>query len=1519
MPRIGRRYLPPVYWAWNFQRFFRNPVRWTIRRAIAIPAISLGFIRIGLNRIRLSFLGFSITLSRFGIRINIPILSFLLGLISSVFGGLFGGLFRGSKGRGRSKGGAGSSGGSGQRGRGEKNSGGAESSRGGGSDGPRGDGPRPNSGSERDGSGNEQGGERGGGESGREATSSGERSQSGEPRNSNGQASRSTSTRDSTREQRIRDYIQDAKGRNEELRRQTTNRRMQLEDAERADRERTDQLRQAYEKERDDAERESRERQTDDRRDSEARERDNEDARHGQERRKREEQDRVEREGGNRVQQERRAEEHRQREARVDELRKDDEPSKERDLEERDRWTREREERERAEEKVRQHEADVEQKTQEERERREREREARDREVGDRQKRRKRRTDRRDERRSRPISYEDVSASPEGREFDIAGELPSGRVLLEASAGTGKTFNLTSLVVRYVVEDLVPIESFLIVTFTRSAAAELRKKTRDKLLEALSHLEHGKQPDPKDRWLIPVLAVESEDERQDRIELLRDAVSGLDGAMITTIHGFCQRTLAQIGVRNGGLALDKVGDGTDSQSSGVVRDTLLATLARDINYFGEDVAKSPEKIDKQIREVVDALTANSALPHPLHGSPAGVAEHWVSTVDAIREKQEKARRLSGETSFDDLILVLQRIITSRELGAEVRTQLAAQYKVLMIDEFQDTDAKQWEIFNELFVGNSGSKRSGDDQVALIMVGDPKQAIYRFRGADINAYLRATSSDDGLARFKLSTNHRSDRRLITATNALLKRRQFGHERIAYVQVTSPSDAPDGALTGAGAPLQIRWLPSHEELLDGGKSLKVDIARPHIADDLANHVVQLLSHGEIHEKNGRRPVQESDITILVRAKDDANPVVDALQRRGVPVIQSRLESVVNTEAAAQLSLLLTALDGYADARTVRALAFGWFVNLPYQDLLDEQQVESLQSRCAMWADELSQHGIFGFYQRFRLDNQVVEAIASRAAQRGVESLERLQTDLEHIVELLHARTERLPLDARGYLLELSMLSSQPGDPEVQERRTESDLNAVNVTTIHSSKGLEYPIVLLPYPKAVRNDKPYVYSIGPDRFVDSAPLVDWEANGLTVDDRKELAREEADGDDMRLAYVALTRAKYQTVMWWANTRNMGASPLAKIFFDETAASRTSVKVPKDSDVRAMFSKFRSDAPGSLEVIELPPRIDVAVKSKTNSAESPVVSAATLKRGELARSDFWRWSYSAIKKSMTSTVGDSQSGSHDEPWQSIDVGGSETSPLQSQPSGSAYGSWIHEFMESLDFTQLDLPAHLGATFDAMPVFDGADRAAHVTGLRMAIETPLDQIAQNFSLRTLARADRLDEASFLLEVGSGRSPVRLVELARIVAADTTHPFTEYFSRMADNANTRTFQGLLTGSLDGLFRVRRAQGPSYLVVDYKTNKLRSYDFETMRNEMELHDYPLQALIYSVGLHRMLKMRVQGYVPNLHLAGSAYLFLRGMIGPETPQTTMGRNGVFSWSYSPATIEAVDQWFAGETLS
>ena len=1409
MPRIGRAYLRPVYWVWNVARFVKNPGRYLWRRALGIPAIGFGPIRIGLNRFRISILGFSFGISARGITFRIPIISFLLGLLGGIFN-LFGG------GRGKRKGG-----------------------------------------SDR---------KRGGGDGGKKGKSG-----ATERHERNGQVAR--------------EQIAKCESRIAALNRKIGERRQRIGEEDQRDRAKVEELR-------DRAKRGDREQQ-----DLESVEKREQVEGEKREREKQETEEREKREQVEGEKREKAAREKREREKReqVEREKRDAAAHKERESEEREkrdaaaRNERDREEREkRKKEKRKQHKDAV--------------------------------TEWKDARKDRDLRTQGKVTNAD-QEFDIAGDIPLGRVLLEASAGTGKTFNLTSLVVRYVVEEMVAIDDFLIVTFTRSAAANLREKTREKLMAALGALESRVSPDGLEKWLQPILNVKTDEAREFRINLLRDAITRLDGAMITTIHGFCQRTLSEVGLRTGGLSLDQVGASADSGSGAVIRDVVLSALARDVDHFGEDVANDPAKAETQIKQVVSALVSNSARAHPKATAENSITDKWVGAVGDVLSRQELARRNSGATSFDDLITELERIIQDDTVGADIKSHLRRRYKVILIDEFQDTDSKQWSIFNSIFQGVDSSPAGDHDQEgqrALIMVGDPKQAIYRFRGADINAYLQATSNDETVQRFNLATNFRSDRQLIKATNALLKDRQFGDERISYVQVTSPDKAPSGALSGAGAPLQIHWLPAHKELLAGGKSLTVDVARESIAEDLVNHVILLLNEGEIASKRGKRKVRESDITVLVRGKNDAIPIIEALRRRDIPVIQNSLESVLNTEAARQLSLLLRALENYSDARVVRALAFSWFVNVEHAKLLDEQFAETLQERCAFWADELKQFGIFAFYQRFRLDRQVVESIAARASQRGVESLERLLTDLEHVVELLHSRTERVPLDARGYLLELSSLATQPGEPEAQERRTESDLNAVKITTIHSSKGLEYPIVLIPFPKALQNKKPYVYSLEDGRFVDAAPLVEWTVEDLTEDERKRLAREEIDGDELRLFYVAATRAEFQTVIWWANTKGMGSSPLAKILFDETGSSRENVKVPKDDSVRDKLRELETLAPGLLTVKELAPTIEsLARHTVPRPAEQPP-QVAKLSRVELSRSSYWRWSYSAVKNSFNEHDYEAKSGGGDEPWRAAST--DEIDPaliLQSQPAGADYGTWFHKLMESIDFAHPDLSKHIGEIFDRRP-YVNADRQVHISGVSAAIDTPLDQISQGFSLRTLSPSDRLDELDFLVGLGATDNAPRLIELAAMVAADDSHPFAEYFSNIAKAAEARSYQGLLKGSLDGLYRVRGEQVDKFVIVDFKTNRLRNYDYESMKQEMMLHDYPLQALIYTVALHRFLKTRLSSYQPSLHLAGSAYLFIRGMVGVDTPQIDGVRAGVFSWSYSPSIVERANQWFAGQPL-
>ena len=377
------------------------------------------------------------------------------------------------------------------------------------------------------------------------------------------------------------------------------------------------------------------------------------------------------------------------------------------------------------------------------------------------------------------------------------------------------------------------------------------------------------------------------------------------------------------------------------------------------------------------------------------------------------------------------------------------------------------------------------------------------------------------------------------------------------------------------------------------------------------------------------------------------------------------------------------------------------------------------------------------------------------------------------------------------------------------------------------------------------------------------------------------------------------------------------MGSSPLAKILFDQTGSSRENVKVPKDDAVRDRLKELEELAPGRLSVKELAPTIEPLARQTVPAPVKQTPQAAKLVRVDLSRNSYWRWSYSAIKNSFNEHEYEAKSGGGDEPWRATNINDIDSElPLQSQPSGADYGTWFHKLMELIDFAHPDLSKHIGEVFDRRP-YANADRQIHISGVSAAIETPLDQISEGFALRKLSVGDRLDEVDFLVELGAKGNTPSLAELATIVAEDDSHPFVDYFSNIAKIAETRSYQGLLKGSLDGLYRIKGVQKDKFVIVDFKTNKLRTYDYESMKHEMMLHDYPLQALIYTVALHRFLKTRLSDYEPSIHLAGSAYLFIRGMVGQDTPQINGVRAGVFSWSYSPTIVEQVNQWFAGHS--
>jgi exodeoxyribonuclease V beta subunit len=1161
-------------------------------------------------------------------------------------------------------------------------------------------------------------------------------------------------------------------------------------------------------------------------------------------------------------------------------------------------------------------------------------------------------------------------------DFDLDGDLPSGWLLLEASAGTGKTYALTALVARYVVEQDLRTEQLLMVTFTRAAAAEMREKTRQQLAHVLAVLMADTVPDETPPWMARIAAC-SDTEREVYRRRLETAMVTIDAATITTIHGFFQRALAEVGLGAGDLASAELAEDNSRITSQLLRDELVSLLAADPDILAPISERSPNKIEADLHTVVKELSGNlSARPAPTPGNdPAPVAgdsetgdsdtgdsetgdsetgdsetgdsdtgdgaadtanamaRRWSALVSQLIERIRATRIASGVLGFDDLIVELVRLLGDGELGVGLQATLRKRYRLALIDEFQDTDNAMWELFSTTFVPSADPD---DPFLALITVADPKQAIYRFRGADIAAYLQF-AADPRMATRQMRRNWRSDPALVAVLNSWLAGKTFGDVNIGYVEVDTPASDLDQRLTGAGAPVQLRWLPRHQSISadppKNGKppDLRAPLARPVIAVDLANHVVDLLTDGLIHPRSGSqdpRKVQPGDICVLVRSHDDAEPIANELEARNIPVVRSRIGNVLETEVVEQLRILLAALADHRDARRVRALAVGWFVDEPLHLLFDDTWVEQMQTRCLRWAADLEDLGVMGFLQKLRTETDVLLAIARTG------EAERRLTDLEHVVELLHVSLDGRNQPAAVVRDALDNLVANLSNAEHEMRRVDSDAKAVQITTIHSSKGLEYPVVLLPYPKAPRSSQPYAWSehLNGDltRRVDAAPGVPWALDGFGPNQRKDLAAVEIAGDDLRLLYVAFTRAQHQLVVWWAQTRGANNGPLGRLLFGDTTVLHAAPANPDDEQTETVFTDLASRLGPGFEVRRIPEVLQPSHIEFTTGDHVAAFVPAGFTRSHVANPAWYRWSYSSLTSAAHGDDDGIARGGFDEP--DTDAPGIDlvaTRQHMDEPlagrlldmgGGRFFGSWVHEILEVTDFAADSLNDELRRAIATTSYADADDIDTDdlVAGLADALHTPIDALG-GVTLASVAAGDRLPELSFHFPLGDGRSALAVRGLFELAAAHDS-PFTDQFARLADDTSDLNFAGLMTGSIDLVLRVPASHGWVYALADHKTNTLHdranpvvaAYATDAMHAEMVRHDYPVQALVYSVALHRMLSLRLDGYDIDTHLGPSCYLFVRGMTGPDTPVIDGVRNGVFAWRPPSALVLAASNY-------
>ncbi len=1123
--------------------------------------------------------------------------------------------------------------------------------------------------------------------------------------------------------------------------------------------------------------------------------------------------------------------------------------------------------------------------------------------------------------------------------LDLGGPIPRGRVLLEASAGTGKTYALTALIVRSIAEGLVNIDGLLVVTFTRSATREIRDRVRGGIDAARAALRTPS--DSTAQWIRP-LADGSAADRSKRLERLETAADDLDRAAVTTIHGFCQHALRQLGAHGGLPRGTSLEGGSSTIRRQTVRDALLVELLNDPDALDpspdeawDDSNFDPAGIEGRFSVVVQRILQNrgaDVAPSPVWPTTNELTDGAIRWADLARNVTDEIidRRLrSGVLDFDDLVNVLHEALHDQTIGPPATRRLRERFRMVYVDEFQDTDSVQWEVFERAFLQDPASLGAASD---VTVVGDPKQAIYRFRGADVDAYLDAADAagSDG-SRLHLDTNHRSDADLVDTLNALYRGATFGSPKIAYVPVTASDSSPVRA--SDLPPMAIRWMRPNLDQKGGYKgTIDATQSRSAVLVDLANEVTRLLSSSTITINDDRRPVRPRDISILVTAHADAEAVVQTLHDRDIPVIRTRVGSVLRSSAAQHLRLLLQGMRRPSDLRAVRAAAISFFVDAPVNELVADEALVGLQDRLVRWAEVSTQAGLHALFQTLRADRTVLAGVI--ADGDGPRHL----TDLEHLAELLHAGCDGRPAtpsnllrvldDLTGEAIEAAANSEIDGE-EVQ-RRIATDAECVQVSTIHAAKGLEFPIVLLPFPAKQRKGvSPFSYRANGRRFLDGAPLHQWTIDDPAHDDRKAVAAMEADGDEQRLLYVALTRACHRVVAWWSPTSGVKAAGLTRILFgsrgvDGAVDTTQDASLPAGDHYQAHFANLELVTGGRLETSELMTDVSPLPPFSSSVRPAPPGSPATVNTTTFTDHHWRTWSFTAIRADGRVDDSPPPTGGADEPGIREHPTSTPTSGLSDMPAGPNVGTLIHEVLEKSDFQSPTIRQDLIARLDDAWQLGGAEAGGIADGLLGALATPLTPVA-GIRLADVGCVDRLDELAFDLRLSGGTDPISLAEVCRTVPdSDDDDPYASYFSDLADRTVDVEINGHLVGFIDLILRIPGDRGSRFLVVDYKSNRLHrpgdpnwsdGYAQAPMRRAMAQpqHDYPLQAFLYTVALHRYLRWRLADYDPSQHLAGSAYLFLRGMTG--TVDVDGRSHGVSYWRPPTDAVLAADRVLAG----
>ena len=1191
--------------------------------------------------------------------------------------------------------------------------------------------------------------------------------------------------------------------------------------------------------------------------------------------------------------------------------------------------------------------------------------------------------------------------------FDLIRTPLKGVSLIEAAAGTGKTYTIEGLYLRLVLEKQLPVEQILVVTFTRAATAELRDRIYRRLAKARDAFAGA--PVEDDDLLRHAVAGYPSPAQAGR--LLRQALMDFDRAAIFTIHGFCQRVLYENAFETGSafdaellqdqtpilvevvedfwrrwvcdqppeflqFARGALGDPaglmelarkstaadfavTPRRDEPCLRAETLAAYRRRLEQLAngwpagrDDVGRllleaplngtsygtlapgeggGPSKRRRMVRSLLEALDAYFADGTPNYPPVAAVAKLAASSLaratlsrrqtpshpvfDACEALHRAAQPLAlemtaqlqhlkwrllggvpaelerrksekGRVSFDDLLRRVARALDTAA-GEGLAGAVRRRFQAALVDEFQDTDDLQYAVFSRLFSA---------PQHLLFMIGDPKQAIYGFRGADIFSYLRA--AQDAESCFTLVRNWRSSPGLVQAVNAL-----FSQSAAPFlfpgIDFTPGNAARQGA--AAAEPPMVLWHLDSRRHRDDGKVMTKPEAQSLIARAVTVEIQRLVV-------SGTAAVRAGDIAVLVRTNSQAALMKDHLSAAGVPsVVYSTANVFDSTEAHELLAVLAGIAEPQSSSKLKSALATH-LLGVPAGDIAaGDRSGEAWERRTRRHWEYFRLWSERGFTFMFR---QFLSGEAVKARLLSLPDGERRLTNLLHLAELAHRAAADQNLGAAGLVAWLGR-SVDPGAQRSEETqlRLESDELAVKIVTVHRSKGLEYPVVFCPFAwsgSSLRGGDVFFHDPAADGRLTA------DLSGDKDSPNRVRAQNEMLAENLRMLYVAVTRAQERCYLVWGriNTAETsapayllrsGAEESADTERDWISRLRAEFKTLGDEEVRSRMDELAAASDGTIVVRPLPER------TAARGAEAGRSYRQLACREFHGRIDpTWRLtSYSALAAAAGVDTPDHDAGlpmtggvpSAEAHRPAADAG------IADFPAGVRAGTFFHLIFETLDFARPEPRTVVAAKLKEFGF--ALSWTEPVCGMIAdVLDLPLFDGPSPVRLAEVSRDRRITEMEFYF-------PLNLVTPADLEALFARHgvppaagglPVGETIERL-HFAPTR---GFMKGFIDLVFEQRGR----YYLVDWKSNRLgaapEDYHCRRLGPVMREHLYDLQYHIYTLALHQYLRRRIPHYEYARDFGGVCYVFLRGVRRDRGPEY-----GFFRDRPDPRLVQALGE--------